>query len=180
MKIKEVFEIDIEAIPEEAKDAKNDVKHTEIFDLCRTTVLKHSPDIYSRGFALLARYNSAKLMGALFFFATFAFFIKLMGFQQGISWIVLLIVSAFSWIGRKGSCLGLTYGLIAVSLALIAWNVEGFKALFMCYCISAVLCPIFFHLYHVLFRYYRNTILYGFYEYAVTREKSGESKSSEN
>ena len=179
-KIKDVFEIDVETARKEARDAKNDVKHTEVFDLCRTVVLKQSPNLYTRGFALLARYNSAKLMGAIFFFATFAFFIKFVGFWKGIIWIILLIVSVLSLIVRRGARLGLTYGLVTVSLTLIGWLYKESDPLFICYCISAVLCPVFFHLYHVLFRYYRNTILYGFYEYAVPREASEKSKQQEN
>jgi hypothetical protein len=44
--------------------------------------------------------------------------------------------------------------------------------LFICYWVSASLCPIFFYLYHLFFRYYRNSILYGFYEYAIDLERS--------
>ena len=177
--IEDVFDIKVETIQKEVENAKNDVKYTEIFDLCRTIVLKQSPDLYSRGFALLARYNSAKLMGVIFFCAMFAFFLKLAGFQQGISWIILLTAFVLPLIGRKGARLGLIYGLITVVLALVVWGDKRLDPLFICYSISAALCPIFFHLYHVLFRYYRNTILYGFYEYAVTRDKSEKSENRE-
>jgi len=81
---------------------------------------------------------------------------------------------------KKRSLFGFFYSLIAGGLGFIAWWKEGVDVLFVCYCVSAVLCPIFFHLYRIRLKYYRNTILYGFYEYAVTREKSGESKNSEN
>ena len=57
VKIDDVFGIKVETIREEAERAKNDVKYTEIFDMCRTTVLKQSPDVYSRGFTLLAQYT---------------------------------------------------------------------------------------------------------------------------
>lgn len=72
------------------------------------------------------------------------------------------------------------YWLLAGSFGFIALLTKKNDVLLTCYCISAILCPIFFHLYHVLFRYYRNTILCGFYEYAVTREKSGESGNRGN
>ena len=175
--IKDIFDIDIRQ--KDTEKEKNPIKYTEIFHLCRTTVLKQSPDLYPRVLALLARYNSAKLMGTIFFFATFAFFAKIVGFWQGISWITMILMSVLPWSGRKRSRLQLAYGLVVVSLALIAWNEEKTDPLLIYYCVSAILCPIFFHLYHVLFRYYRNTVLYGFYEYAVTREKSGESGDRE-
>ena len=38
--------------------------------------------------------------------------------------------------------------------------------------VSSGLVFLFFYMYKRLLRYYRNTVLYGFYEYAVTREKS--------
>ena len=168
--IKNVFEIDIGRRGMEKEG--NPIKYTEMFHFCRTTVMKQSPTLYPRALALLAQYNSAKLMGAIFFFATFAFFVKIVGFQQGISWIVLVVVCALSCIVRKGSRLRLSYGLVVVSLGLIAWNYKGSDTLVTYYCVSASLCPIFFHLYHVLFRYYRNTILYGFYEHALDLERS--------
>lgn len=176
--IKNIFDIDIQQA--DSKKKENPIKYTEIFHLCRTTVLKQSPDLYPRVLALLARYNSAKLMGTIFFFATFAFFVKLVGFQQGISWIIVILMSVLPWSGKKGSRLKLAYGLVVASLTLIVWSEKRTDPLFIYYCVSATLCPIFFHLYHLLFRYYRNTVLYGFYEYAVTREKSGESENSEN
>ena len=175
--IENVFGVEI--WQKDTEKEENPIKYTEIFHLCRTTVLKQSPDLYPRVLALLARYNSAKLMGTIFFFATFAFFVKLVGFQQGISWLIVILMSVLPWSGRKRSRLQLAYGLVVVLLALIAWNEGRTDPLFIYYCVSAILCPIFFHLYHVLFRYYRNTVLYGFYEYAVTHEKSGKSKDSE-
>jgi len=75
VKIEEVFGIKVETVREEAEKAKNAKRYIEIFDLCRTTVLKQSPDVYSRGFTLLAQYNSAKLMGSIFFLATVGFWL---------------------------------------------------------------------------------------------------------
>ena len=54
----------------------------------------------------------------------------------------------------------------------------GFKILFWGYCVSTALCPIFFYLYNLFRRYYRNSIIYGFYEYAVTREKETEKSNA--
>ena len=178
VKIETVFGIKVETVREEAERAKDNKRYIEIFDLCRTTVLKQSPDVYSRGFTLLAQYNSAKLMGAIFFFATFAFFIKLVGFQQCI-WIFPIIVFAILWVGSKCPRLELTYGIVTGLLTLIGWFCEGLDLLFACYCVSAVLCPTFFHLYRIRLKHYRNTILYGFYAYAVAREKSEKSVDRE-
>ncbi len=194
VKIEEVFGIKVETVRGEAEKAKNDVKYTEIFDLCRTTVLSQSPDVYSRGYTLLVQYNSAKLIGSIFFLATVGFMLRIFVPLQYWQWILILIwilVLVLLWTkreirekgkqnGKKRSLFGVFYSFIAGGFGFIAWWKEGIDVLFVCYCVSAVLCPIFFHLYHIRLKYYRNTILYGFYEYAVTREKSGESKSSEN
>ena len=179
-----------------AKDTQlmSNVKYIEIFDLCRTTVLKQSPDVYSRGFTLLAQYNSAKLIGSIFFLAAVGFLVRIFVPPQYLQWILILIwllVFVFLWIKRKvreegkqnvkrQSLFRLFCWLIAGGLGFIAFQKEAVSVLFVCYCVSAVLCPIFFHLYHMRLKYYRNTILYGFYEYAVTREKSGKSENSEN
>ena len=193
-KIEDVFGIKVETVREEAEKAKNNVKYIEIFDLCRTTVLKQSPDVYSRGFTLLAQYNSAKLIGSIFFLAAVGFLVRIFVPPQYLQWILILIwllVFVFLWIKRKvreegkqnvkrQSLFRLFCWLIAGGLGFIAFQKEAVSVLFVCYCVSAVLCPIFFHLYHMRLKYYRNTILYGFYEYAVTREKSGKSENSEN
>ena len=194
-KIENVFGIKVETVREEAKKAENDVKYTEIFDLCRTTVLRQSPDVYSRGFTLLAQYNSAKLIGSIFFLAAVGFLVRILVPSQYLQWIlipiwilVLLLLcikrkvkEASKQNGKKRSLFGSCYWSIMGVLAVIALLLEeGVNVLFICYCISAVLCPIFFHLYRIRLKYYRNTILYGFYEYAITREKSGESVDLEN
>ncbi len=194
VKIDDVFSIKVETIREEAKRTENDVKYTEIFDLCRTAVLKQSPDVYSRGFTLLAQYNSAKLIGSIFFFAAAGFLVRIFVPPQYLQWIPILIwILVFVLLCIKGkikkgdkqnvkrqSLFGIFYWFIVGGLGFIAWWKEGVDVLFVCYCVSAVLCPIFFHLYHISLKYYRNTILYGFYEYAVAREKSEKSKDSEN
>lgn len=58
IKIEDVFDI-------EDRNAEGPVYYTEIFDLCRITVMKHSIGVYERDFPLLARYYSAKLMGSV-------------------------------------------------------------------------------------------------------------------
>ena len=208
VKIEEVFGIKVETVRDEAEQAKNDVKYIEIFDLCRTTVLKQSPDVYSRGFTLLAQYNSAKLIGSIFFLAAVGFLVRIFVPPQYWQWtfilisvwlVVLLLIlmsKIVSWRKKKTketdnseqnegnwklwiSKPFLWYWLIAGVFGFIAWWKEGVDILFICYCVSAVLCSIFFHLYYMRLKYYRNTILYGFYEYAVTREKSEESENSE-
>ena len=193
VKIDDVFGIKAKTIREEAERTKNDVKYTEVFDLCRTAVLKQSSDVYSRGFTLLAQYNSAKLIGSIFFLAAAGFLVRIFVPPQYLPWIpipIWILVLVLLWTkrkvreegkqnGKKRSLFGVFYWLIAGGLGLIALLKEGINVLSVCYWISAVLCPIFFHLYHISLKYYRNTILYGFYEYAVTREKSGESENSE-
>lgn len=205
---RKVFGIDVCKI----KGMKGDtqVAYTEIFNLARTTVLRHNEGSLPRISALLARYNSAKLMGSIFFVSTVGFLVRIFVPPESLQWTLILVwfvvplpvlLSKIVWSRRKKgtnkadncelnqdnwkvwvSRPFFWYWLLTSLLGFIAWwKVEfQFHVLFICYCTSVVLCAIFFHLYHVLFRYYRNTILCGFYEYAVTREKSGESKNSEN
>ena len=190
VKIETVFGIKVEAVREEAEKAKNNKKYIEIFDMCRTTVIKQSPDVYSRGFTLLAQYNSAKLIGRIFFLAAVGFLVRILVPSQYLPWILIpiwILVLVLLCIkrevreenkqnGKKRSLFGFCYWSIMGVLAVIALLWEGgVSVLSICYCVSAVLCPIFFHLYRTRLKHYRNTILYGFYEYAVTREKSGES-----
>ena len=197
--IQKVFGIKVKTIQEEATESGNDAKYTEIFDLCRATVLKHSEGSYPRISALLARYNSAKLMGGIFFLATLGFWVRTASYLElkYLGWIIVLPFRVL----LKFLALWIFTGEGRVKLEFFYWLFEGFLAIVLLffgyyktpqdnsevfwisfgnYCVSAILCPIFFHLYHVLFRYYRNTIIYGFYEYAVTREKSVESKDREN
>ena len=188
-KFKDVFEIDICEINE--KKADNPIAYTEIFNLCRTVVLRHSEASAGRTSSLLALYNSARLLRSILFLASFGFWVRIVFSENLLQGIWILFITSFSvfmsvWvIGRRG-CLSqqsffwLIYWIIFSVLGSIALLKDGCTSLFISYCISVLLCPIFLHLYHVLFRYYRNTILYGFYEYAVTRKKSGESENSEN
>ena len=188
-KFRDVFKIDICEIEKTHED--NPVAYTEIFNLCRTVVLRHSEASAGRTSALLALYNSTRLLGSILFLASVTFWLKIVfseNWLQGI-WILFIVclslLISVCIIGCT-TCLSrsfffwLTYWIIFSILGLMALLKDGCTPLFISYCISTVLCPIFLHLYHVLFRYYRNTILYGFYEYAVTREKSGESKDREN
>ena len=188
-KFKDVFEIDLCEIEKTNEDSP--VAYTEIFNLCRTVVLRHSEASAGRTSSLLALYNSARLLGSILFLASFGFWVRIVFSENLLQGIWILFIISFSvfmsvWVvGRRG-CLSqqsffwLIYWIIFSVLGSIALLKNGCTSLFISYCISVLLCPIFLHLYHVLFRYYRNTILYGFYEYAVTREKSGESKDREN
>ena len=202
---KKVFGINICKIKETKKDTQ--VAYTEIFNLLRTTVLRYNEGYSPRISALLARYNSAKLMGSIFFLSTVGFLVRIFVPPEFLQWtlifvwfIVPLLISLSkiveyrkkkknkadnresnqdnwkAWISRPF----FSYWLLTCLLGFIAWWKIEFHVLFICYCVSVVLCAIFFHLYHVIFRYYRNTILCGFYEYAVTRERSGGSADREN
>ena len=133
--IEEIFTIKVDKMEE-------DVEYTEIFDFCRSVLIKQSPTLYSRAFVLFSRHESAKLMMSVFFLATLGFLVRgihLWVLSEPIKWFVIILAG-----------------------------------------ISPLLGLLFFSMYKRLLRYYRNTILYGFYEYAVTREKLGESRSNEN
>lgn len=252
--IRKVFDIKVSKIQCEAADVKTDVKYTEIFHLCRTGFMKHSPYLYPRASRLLSLYNSAKLLAVIFCLAAVGFSLRIVISEKLFQnmWIVvivpifavgflcpcLIIVGKFFlWLEKniwsrikklwtqsknenqedceknnenttkKEIRLGLSYGIVIVVLGLIAGFCLEFKIdysasygnliiggiptripigdtldlnnLFVCYCVSASLCPIFVHLYHLFFRYYRNTILYGFYEYAIDPERSKEKSQSE-
>ena len=205
---RKIFGIDVYKIKGTQEDTQ--VAYTEIFNLLRTTVLRYNEGYSSRISALLARYNSAKLMGSIFFLSTAGFLVRIFVPPESLQWTLILILVWFivmllvslskivEWRRKKKTKkadnreLNKTdwkvwisrpffwYWLLTSFLGFIAWWKIEFHALFICYCVSVFLCAIFFHLYHVLFRYYRNTILCGFYEYAVTQEKSVESKDCEN
>ena len=204
--LKRIFGINVCKIKKTKGDTQ--VAYTEIFNLFRTTVLRHNEGSSPRISALLARYNSAKLMGSIFFLASVGFLVRIFIPPQHLQWtsililiwliipLLILISKISSWRKEKIketdnsepnernwkgwiSKPFLWYWLLTGVLGLIAFLTKKVNVLLICYCVSAILCPIFFHLYHVLFRYYRNTILCGFYEYAVTREKSGESENRE-
>ena len=132
--IEEIFAIRVSKI-------ERDVEYTEIFDFCRSVLIKQSPTLYSRAFVLLVRHESTKLMMFIFFLATLGFLV------QGIH--LWLSSGPMKW--------------LVVILAVV----------------SCLFVFLFFYMYKRLLRYYRNTVLYGFYEYAVTREKSGESGDRE-
>lgn len=188
-KFRDVFKIDIREIGKTKEDSP--VAYTEIFNLCRTVVLRHSEASAGRTSALLALYNSARLLGSTLFLGSVIFWLKIVFSENWLQGIWILFVTCLSFsisvciIGRT-TCSSrpfffwLIYWVVFVILGVMAWLKEGFTSLFIYYCISTILCPVFLHLYHVLFRYYRNTILYGFYEYAVTGEKSGESRNLKN
>lgn len=133
--IEEIFTVKVNKI-------KGDVEYTEIFDFCRSVLIKKSPTLYSRAFVLFSRHESAKLMMSISVLATFAFLargIHLWILSESIKWFVTILTV-----------------------------------------VSSLLSFLFFFMYKRLLRYYRNTVLYGFYEYAVTREKSRESQNSKN
>ena len=217
--IRKVFGIKVSTIQGEAENKGADVRYTEIFHLCRTAFMKHSPDLYPRASALLSLYNSAKLLGAIFCLAAIGFFLRIVIFQQDIQgpwqatrspiylnglllfWLVVFIVL---WIEEKNrdkkDCpktdkntakkkypLELLYWGIVGVLGMVAricveiknGQTSGLTNLFICYWVSASLCPIFFYLYHLFFRYYRNSILYGFYEYTIDPWRSKEKSQSE-
>jgi hypothetical protein len=188
-KFKDVFKMDLCEIGETKGDSP--VAYTEIFNLCRTIVLRHSEASAGRTSALLALYNSARLLGSILFLGSVSFWVRIVFYGNLLQGTWVLFIVCFSvfmsiWIMEHTICLSqqflfwLIYWIVILVLGSTALLKDGFSFLLICYCISAVLCPIFFHLYHVLFRYYRNTILYGFYEYAVTQEKSRELKNSKN
>ncbi len=120
------------------------VEYTEIFDLCRSVLIKQSPALYSRAFVLLVKHESAKLLISIFFLATLGFLVR-----------------------------GIPLWCSSASM-----NVKWWVAI-----LAVVNCLLFFlfrYMYKRLLRYYRNTVIYGFYEYAVNREKPGESRNNEN
>ena len=125
--IEEIFTVKVKKI-------KRDVEYTEIFDFCRSILIKQSPTLYARAFVLFARHESAKLMMSISVLATLAFSVR----------------SIHLWISSEST----------------KWFVTILTG------VSFLLVFLFFYMYKRLLRYYRNTILYGFYEYAVTREKS--------
>ena len=125
--IEEIFAIKVEKI-------ERDVEYTEIFDFCRSILIKKSPTLYSRAFVLFSRHESAKLMMFIFFLAALGFLGR----------------SIHLWISPES----------------IKWFIPILTV------VSFLLSFLFFFMYKRLLRYYRNTVIYGFYEYAVTREKS--------
>lgn len=205
--IEKIFDVKVDSIMCEADDQVEDQKYMEIFEFCRGAVIERSPAHYSRAFALLSLYNSARLLAGIFLLAAVGFLVRIFVPQQHFEWIwgvVYILIFFFPWIGTKGEKLngcakkesekgcakviGSVYwaggGFCAVMARLwinahIPQNeVGGFNILFWGYCVSAALCPIFFYLYNLFRRYYRNSIIYGFYEYAVAREKKTEDPNA--
>ena len=129
--IEDIFTVNVDKI-------KKDIEYTEIFDFCRSILIKQSPTLYSRAFVLFSRHESAKLMMSISVLATLGFL------ARGIH---LWILS------------------------------EPIKWFFPLSGVSSGLVFLFFYMYKRLLRYYRNTVLYGFYEYAVTRAKSENSEN---
>lgn len=115
------------------------IEYTEIFDFCRSVLIKQSPTLYSRAFVLFSRHESAKLMMFISSLATLGFLAR--GFHL--------------WIWSEPT----------------KWFVTILTG------VSFLLIFLFFYMYKRLLRYYRNTVLYGFYEYAVNREKSENLKN---
>lgn len=205
--IEKIFDVKVARIMREAGNQVDDQKYTEIFEFCRSAVIERSPAHYSRAFALLSLYNSARLLGGIFLLAAVGFLARIFVPQQhfGWTWVAVYILIFFlPWIETKGEklndcpkkesekcctkVLGSAYWIGGGFLAVMArlWinahipqnEVGGFKILFWGYCVSVALCPIFFYLYNLFRRYYRNSIIYGFYEYAVTREKKAEDSNA--
>lgn len=210
--IKNRFHIKVTSIQCEAKCRDGDVQYTEIFDLCRTAFMKHSPDLYRRASNLLALYNCAKILGGIFGLAAIGFFLSIViplivsfNFPLDISEKIRRALDhawpLFIWLGVlvplwkakqdgergtyiKANRLGFSYWIVVGVFGFILWICAALldsadnctTNLFICYWINAGLCPIFFYLYHLFFRYYRNSILYGFYEHAVHAENA-ESKN---
>ncbi len=207
--IEKIFDVKVDRIMREAGDWVGDQKYMEIFEFCRSAVIERSPAHYSRAFALLSLYNSARLLGGIFLLATVGFLVRIFVPQQPFEWTwlaVYILILWLLWIGKKGEksndsakkrskkgctkSIGFAYWAVGGLGALVAlvrlWidaptpqnEVGDFKTLFWGYCVSAALCPIFFYLYNLFRRYYRNSIIYGFYEYAVTREKDTEKSNA--
>lgn len=112
---------------------QKDTEYTTIFSLCRMTLIKQSPAIYSRVFILFSRYEFDKAMVYTAFIAMLGFLVR--GIHLWVNWflIILAVISFF-----------------------VSW--------------------LFFRMYKKHLGYYRSTVLYGFYEYAVNRGTSEESK----
>lgn len=208
--IEKIFDVKVDRIRREADDQGADQKYTEIFEFCRSAVIERSPAHYSRAFALLSLYNSARLLGGIFLLAAVGFWVRIFVPQQHFGWtwgVVYILILWLLWIGKKGEksndsakkgsekgCtkrIGFAYWAVGGLGALVPLVVRlwinapipqneggGFNILFCGYCVSAALCPIFFYLYNLFRRYYRNSIIYGFYEYAVTREKDTEKSNA--
>lgn len=205
--IEKIFDVKVYRIRREAGDQVADQKYMEIFEFCRSAVIERSPAHYSRAFALLSLYNSARLLGGIFLLAAVGFWARIFVPQQHFegTWAaVYFVIFLLLWIGPKGEKLndcakkesekgctkviGSAYWLGGGFWTAMAWlrihnhipqnEVGDFKILFWGYCVSAALCPIFFYLYNLFRRYYRNSIIYGFYEYAVTREKDTEKSNA--
>ena len=205
--IEKIFDVKVDSVMPKAGDQVDDQKYTEIFEFCRSAVIERSPAHYSRAFALLSLYNSARLLGVIFLLAAVGFLARIFVPQQHFegTWAaVYFVIFLLLWIGPKGEklndcakkesekcctkAIGSAYWLGGGFWTAMAWlrihnhipqnEVGDFKILFWGYCVSAALCPIFFYLYNLFRRYYRNSIIYGFYEYAVTREKDTEKSNA--
>ena len=196
--IEKIFDVNVDKIRCEAGDQVADQKYMEIFEFCRSAVIERSPAHYSRAFVLLSLYNSARLLGGIFLLAAVGFLVRIFVLQQHFegTWLaVYFVILWLPWIEKgctKGiGCAYWAVGVLGALVALVAlvvrlWIADhipqneggGFNILFCGYCVSAALCPIFFYLYNLFRRYYRNSIIYGFYEYAVTREKDTEKSNA--
>lgn len=200
--IEKIFDVKVEE-----GNQVDDQKYMEIFEFCRSAVIERSPAHYSRAFVLLSLYNSARLLGGIFLLAAVGFLARIFVPQQHFEWTwiaVYILIFSLPWIETKGEklndcpkkesekcctkVLGSAYWIGGGFWAVMArlWinahipqnEIGGFKILFWGYCVSTALCPIFFYLYNLFRRYYRNSIIYGFYEYAVTREKNTEKSNA--
>ena len=133
--IEEIFAIKVDKM-------ETAVEYTEIFDFCRSVLIKQSPTLYSRAFVLFSRHESAKLMMFISSLATLGFLargIHLWVLSEPTKWFVTILTG-----------------------------------------VSFLLIFLFFYMYKRLLRYYRNTVLYGFYEYAVNRERLAGTENREN
>ncbi len=67
--VEKVFNIKVD-------EMETGVEYTEIFHLCRNTVIKHNPTLYSGAFVFLVRYSSTKLLGCIFFLGGIGFLMR--------------------------------------------------------------------------------------------------------
>lgn len=73
---------------------ERDVEYTEVFDFCRSILIKKSPTLYSRAFVLFSRHESAKLMMFIFVCAALGFLgrsIYLWISPESIKWFVSIL-----------------------------------------------------------------------------------------
>ena len=95
-KLKEVFHIDVCQI--NTMEEKSPVVYTEVFNLCRTTVLRHSEASTGRTSALLALYNSARLLGSILFLGAVGFLVRIFVSLENFQWVLIAIYFLVLWL----------------------------------------------------------------------------------